>query len=417
MQNNDNKICSLEKAQQIILDTIRQLPGKVVVLHEARQRLAACDVAAVTPRPGFDEATRDGYVIPHPAAVGSDATVHRYAVVDEIPAGKPSLQTLMSGTACRIMTGGCVPKAAARVVPFEECVEENGSVVIADHALRQLETFIRKTGSEIALGELLVPAGAVLQADHLALLASCGMHSVAVAARPVVGYVCTGSELAAPAEELEIGQKVSSNSFLLAGLLASVGARPVNMGLIKDSKQELLDLFTRVRSDQPDVLITTGGMGPGKYDLVEKTFAAAGGRVLFNALAMRPGQSVLFGLLGRTLLFGLPGPPHAVRTLLHELVGPTLLAMQGIKDPWPKKIAAHVLHQIKIKQHTVLRLKDAVLVLQDGRCSVRFAGHLEMPNCLITLEPGRSMYSEGELVQVHLPHDLSCSYFWQCGQK
>lgn len=408
MQNNDNKRCSLEKAQQIIFHTLKQLLGEAVVLHEARQRIVVSGVAAVTPRPAFDESTRDGYVIPHPAVAGSDTPVHRYTIVDEIPAGKPSLQTLASGTACRIMTGGCVPKAAARVVPFEECVEQNGSVVIADHALQAAETFIKKTGSEIAQGELLVPAGEVLQADHLALLASCGMHSVEVAARPVVFYVCTGSELTAPAEALEIGQKVSSNSFLLGGLLASVGARSVNMGLIQDSEQELLELFTRVRTkDQPDVMITTGGMGPGKYDLVEKTFVAAGGRVLFNALAMRPGQSVLFGLLGQTLLFGLPGPPHAVRTLLHELVGPALLAMQGKKDPWPKKIAAHLLLQIKIKPHTALRLKDAVLLLQDGRCFVRFTGRLEMPNCRIVLEPGRSAYGEGELVQVHLPHELS----------
>ncbi len=417
MQNYDNNSCSLEKAQQIIFHTLRQLPGEVVVLHEARQRIVVCGVNAVTPRPAFDESTRDGYVIPHPAGASTDGTVHRYAIVDEIPAGRPSLKILASGTACRIMTGGCVPKGAVRVVPFEECVEQNGSVVIANHALLALETFIKKTGSEIARGELLVPAGEVLQADHLALLASCGMHSVAVAARPVVGYVCTGSELTAPAEELGIGQKVSSNSFLLSGLLASVGARPVNMGLIKDSEQELLDLFARVGADQPDVLLTTGGMGPGKYDLVEKTFVAAGGRVLFNALAVRPGQSVLFGLLGRTLLFGLPGPPHAVRTLLHELVGPALLAIQGKKDPWPKMIAAHVLHRVQMKPHRVLRLKDAVLVLQDGRCSVRFAERLEVPNCLILLEAGRSTYREGELVQVHLPHELSYSYFWQCGQK
>jgi len=411
MQNNDKKCCSLEMAQQIISRTLKKLPPETVVLHEARQRLAACDVAAVTPRPAFDESTRDGYVIPHPADAGRDATVQRYVIVDEIPAGKPSRKTLATGTACRIMTGGCVPKMAARVVPFEGCVEEDGSVAIAVHALQATETFIRNTGSEIALGELLVPAGEVLQADHLALLASCGMHSVVVAARPVVGYVCTGSELAAPAEALGIGRKVSSNSFLISGLLDSVGARPENMGLLQDSEQELLELFTQVRTEQPDVLITTGGMGPGKYDLVETVFAAAGGWVLFNALAMRPGQSVLFGLLGQTLVFGLPGPPHAVRILLHELVGPALWAMQGKKDPWPKKITAHVLHQIKIKPHTVLRLKNAVLVLQDGRCSVRFADRLEVPNCLIVIEPGKSTYSEGELVPVHLPQELSCSYF------
>ncbi|MCP4340904.1 MAG: molybdopterin molybdotransferase MoeA [Desulfobulbaceae bacterium] len=405
MNINDKKTFSFQRAQQAIPATIQRLPDESVVLSEATQRITSADVLAVTPQPSFDESTRDGYVIE--VIDGSDERVNRYRIADEIPAGKPSGNILEPGTACRIMTGGCVPEGSTRVVPYENCVEQNGSVIIEDSALQASATFIRKTGSEIAQGEKLVAAGVALQGGHLALLASCGVQFVSVVARPSVGYVCTGSELTTTTEGLEIGQKVSSNSFHLEGLLASVGALPGNFGVINDSEKELLNLFAQVRSAELDMMITTGGMGPGKYDLVERAFAQAGGEVIFNAISMRPGKSILFGTLGRTLFFGLPGPPHAVRTLLNTLVGPTLLAMQGVKGSWPKKVQAHLQHQSKVKRNDVLRLKDGVLMMEEGSCSVRFAGGLEVGNCFILLPPGRAHYDEGELVEVYLVVDLS----------
>jgi molybdopterin molybdotransferase len=279
-------------------------------------------------------------------------------------------------------------------------------VIITESSLQRKETFIRKAGSEIVEGALLVPTGTALQGGHLALLATCGIHSVEVAVRPLVGFACTGSELSATSEGLGIGQKVSSNAFLIEGQLASVGARSLNMGIIKDTEQELLDLFAKVTIDDLDVLITTGGMGPGKYDLVERVFVEAGGEVFFNSIEMRPGKAVLFGALGRTLFFGLPGPPYAVRTLLNELVGPALLAMQGVKGSWPKEVQAHLLHHVNIKRNDVLRLKDGILAFSEGRCLVRFAERLEIPNCFILLPPGRTSYDEGALVEVHLVNKL-----------
>jgi molybdopterin molybdotransferase len=304
------------------------------------------------------------------------------------------------------MTWGCVPEGSTRVVPYEDCVEQNGIVTITASALCRKTTYIRKTGSEIAQGTQLVAGGVALQAGHLALLASCGVDVVSVVARPVVGYVCTGSELITGGDELQAGQKISSNAFLLGGLLASVNAGAVNMGIVQDKAQDLLDLFARVQADHLDAMITTGGMGPGKYDLVERAFVEAGGTVIFNAIAMRPGKSFLFGTLGHTLFFGLPGPPHAVRTLLNELVAPALLAMQGVKDSWPKKVQAHLQHQVNIKRNDVLHLKDGVLMLKEGRCFVRPAEALEMGNCFILLPPGKEQYRVGELVDVHLAVDL-----------
>ncbi len=403
MNGNDKKTFSLQNAQQAIAAIIRRLSSENVVLGEAQQRITSSDILSIIPQPSFDESTRDGFVI-HKID-SSTLRGNRYKVIDEIPAGKPSGITLAPGTACRIMTGGCVPKGGTRVVPYELCFEQNG-VVIVDGSSFQANTFIRKTGSEIAEGQILVPGGVVLQAGHLALLASCGVPTVTVVARPVVGYACTGSELISGADVLENGQKVSSNSFLLAGLVTSVGGRSLNNDIIRDNEQDLEDFFASIKADDLDAMITTGGMGPGKYDLVERAFVEAGGEVIFNAISMRPGKSFLFGTLGKTLFFGLPGPPHAVSTLLNELVGPALLAMQGRKGSWPKSVQAHLQHQVKIKRNDVLRLKDGVLSLEEGRCLVRFAGSFEIGNCFILLPPGKAQYDEGELIEVHLTLNL-----------
>lgn len=404
MDKNGSHCCSFPEAQRRILKRVKTLPGEIVRLKEAQHRIVFSDVLAVAPQPSFDESTRDGYVIG--LHLGPAEKINRFEIVDEIPAGKPYLNTLATGTACKIMTGGCVPKGGVRVVPYEDCAEQNGDVIVPGHLLQSTQTFIRKAGSEIVQGEQLMPAGDLIQAGHLALLSSCGMHSVAVTTRPLAGYVCTGSELTTESEGLEIGQKYSSNSFLIGGLLASVGASSLNLGIIEDHHQNLLDLFAKVKTDELDVMITTGGMGPGKYDLVERSFVEAGGKVVFNAISMRPGKAILFGFLGRTLFFGLPGPPHAVRTLLNVLVGPALLAIQGIKGSWPKKVLAHLQHQIKIKRNDVLRLKDGVLTMEEGRCSVRFAGGLEVGNCFILLPPGQAYYGESALVEVYLALDL-----------
>lgn len=404
MMKNDTNTLSLHQAREAIAAAVHLLPSEIVALIDAQQRITASEVAAALSLPSFDESTRDGFVI---REIGSsEQSDDRYRIVHEIPAGKPSGQILHPGTACRIMTGGAVPEGSTRVVPFEECVEQDGLVSVNVRALSAKSTFIRKIGSEISLGESLIASGTVLLADHLALLASCGVPTVSVRQNPVVGYVCTGSELISGDEILADGQKVSSNSFLLQGMIASTGSRPKNMGITRDDAADLLDLFTKTTADSRlDALITTGGMGPGKYDLVERAFLQAGGKLIFNAIAMRPGKSFLFGTLGQTLFFGLPGPPHAVRTLLHELVGPALYALQGIKGGWPKNIQAYLHHQIRLKRNEVMQLKDGVLAVDEGRCSVRFPDRLEIGNCFIVLPSGHSHYRQGDLVNVHLALD------------
>jgi len=400
---DDCGICTLPQAQQLIHGHRQKVSAEQVALGPALGRILFDDIAAEQPVPAFAESTRDGYVIS-----GSDGGngAGRYRIVDEIAAGrvKPALR-LVPGTACRIMTGGAVPEGSERVVPYEQCVEQDGLVTIPERLLQARSTFIRQVGSDIARGEKLVEGGVRLQGEHLELLSSCGIDEVMVAARPVVGFFCTGSELKTYAVGLENGQKVSSNAYLLSGVLASYGASVRDFGIAGDTGGQLSALFARVREWAGDLVVSTGGMGPGKYDLVESAFLAAGGTIFFHGLAVRPGKAMLFGRLGRTLFFALPGPPHAVRTLLHALVGPALLAMQGRGQTGPKKTEANLLHPLEVRHHDVLLLKDGMLVLSGGRCEVRLAGRLETPNCHILLHPGRSRYDKGATVDILLVGD------------
>ena len=403
----DDKTCTLTQARRLILEHFRRLSPENVELRASLGRRTFADILAPKPVPHFAESTRDGYVVP---SAGDGNGARRYRIVDEIAAGRVQpAGRLVPGTACRIMTGGRVPEGGERVVPFEQCVEEDGQVTIPERLLRLPATFIRPAGSEIAQGERLIGGGLRLQGEHLEILASCGVPSVAVFARPGAGYFCTGSELKNSGTGLQNGQKVSSNSLLLEGILASYGATLRDFGIAGDTFAELSAMFAGAGEWGGQVVVSTGGMGPGKYDLVEKAFLAAGGLVFFNGLAMRPGRRLLFGELGQTLFFALPGPPPAVRTLLHTLVGPALLAMQGLEDAGPKKTQAALLHPLEIRNHDFLQLKDGVLVLAAGRCRVRLAGRLEIPNCHILLHPGCSRYDEGEPVEVQVVGEPSIS--------
>lgn len=396
----------LQKAQEIIFSNVRQLPGEVVDLRDGLYRTVYSDVAAMFPQPSYDESTRDGYVIPLSECYDRD--VRRFKIVGEIPAGKVYGDGLQAGTACRIMTGGCVPKGGGRVVPYEKCVEQDGELAVAHHFMQSAERYIRKTGSEIAQGDILVKSGIKLQPMHLALLSSSGVRSVVVSPQPAVGFFCTGSELKSLSGELEKGQKFSSNSFLLQGLSALYGARPEDLGIIEDQPSDLLGLFAEVKGRELDLLVSTGGLGPGKYDLVRDAFVEAGGQVILTKMDMRPGKSVLFGILDKTLYFGLPGPPDAAQTLLNVMVGPALLAMQRTDAPRTQTVQAYLQHQIETKRNKVMRLKDGVLTMAGGRCSVRFAAKTEISNCYIILQPGQASYPEGDLVDIYLTAASFC---------
>ncbi len=398
---------NLAKALEIIAHSAALLPAEAVPLNETLSRVCRLPLSAKTPQPGYNQSMRDGFVL----ASGGDEVGNgrRFRIDGEAPAGNTKLRLLPAGIACRIMTGGMVPEGGLRVVPQEDCVEENGTVTVPTRALLRKNCYIQCRGDQVAAGDLLVAAGTILEPGHLALLAMDGQSTVEVHPRPRVGFFSTGTELVDSPEQLVPGLKISSNRYLLGGLLRQFLAEGEDLGLVRDVQEDLGRIFARLSSASFDVVVSTGGMGPGTYDLLEEAFFQAGGEVLFRSLNMRPGRSTLFGRLGSTLFFGLPGPPEAVRTLMNELVGPTVLQLQGVSRPGVVALRARLLQGVEIRNNEVLHIKPGILDLTGGDTRVRLAGRLEIPACYILFSPGQGIYGAGSDVEVHLAYSPSVS--------
>jgi molybdopterin molybdotransferase len=198
----------------------------------------------------------------------------------------------------------------------------------------------------------------------------------------------------------EVGKKFSSNRFQLAGLIQQAGSSWGDRGSVDDQREPLEDKLAGIAGDSPTVIISTGGMGPGKYDLLEEIFTRVGGQTIFSSLRLRPGKSTLFGMLGESLYFGLPGPPPAVHALFHALVRPALMAAGGMKKWRPLTVRARLERDISIAKADTLRLHEGVLFQHRETCSVRLPSQKEIPNCYMYCQAGRKNFRRGSTIGV-----------------
>ncbi len=355
-------------------------------MAEALGRVSATAVSAAWPSPTFDQSARDGFALAaQPCSVDQDCAV--FQLVGESAAGCLERKILAIGQTVRIMTGALVPSASVRVVPFESCHEEHGMVRVPLDALRCRQLHIRRQGQDMPAGQLLVPAAVRLRPDQLLLLAENGCQEINVRRQPRVAVICTGSELVQAGTELLQGQKFSGNSVLLAALLHELGCRCVRAVTAEDKAEPTAALLREIiERDQPDALVSTGGMGPGKFDLTEQVFQLLGGELLFNRLKLKPGRATLAGMLGRLPLFALPGPPPAARLLFHELVAPALRTMHGEEAGSGLVEAIFEPSPISVRQsgedELILQGGTAWLAA-DGQLRVRRAAILDPVNAVI----------------------------------
>lgn len=383
---------------------IKRLPAETVPVAEAISRIAAVDILAVSDCPPHSEAMRDGYVLAPllGASSAQGGEDFQFPVVGEIAAGSRNIGMLHPGSACRIFTGGLIPEGGTRVVPQEECEEIGGRVRIGTAAMALDRLFINKAGSELVRGATVVSQGTRLEIDHLTHLAAAGVYRVPVAARPRVACFCTGSELVAAGGPVLAGQKLSLNNLLLSHLIPLYGGAMAEQRIVFDTHQAIAGMFDSQAKNHCDLVVTTGGMGPGKYDLVKEAFCGAGGKIIQDSLPMHPGRSIILGILGDTVFVALPGPPKAVRTLVNELVGPLMLMMQGAQHFRPKALQARLLHDFRVKKGDFLQVRGGVLTVEQGHCMVRLADRLDPVSCFILFAAGRKEFVKGEVVPVHL---------------
>jgi molybdopterin molybdotransferase len=316
---------SVEEAREAILARFRALDSERVPLAQALGRVLAHDVDAPEDLPPFANSAMDGYALRTADITAADAAHPvRLNLIGEVPAGSVFPGTVGAGQAVRILTGAPLPAGADAVIQQELTTPGDGEVAIL--ARGAVGNNVRAAGTDVPRGTKLLARGVELGAAELAVLAAFGMDPLPVTRRPRVAILATGDELAAPGERPRPGQIRDSNSAWLAAAVAQAGAEPWPLGIARDTADDLRAHLARAAA--ADLILTSGGVSVGTYDLV-KDVLAEGGAVEFWRVRLRPGKPLAFGTYGATPLFGLPGNPVSSAVTFELFARPAIRTMLG----------------------------------------------------------------------------------------
>jgi molybdopterin molybdotransferase len=319
---------ALDEARARVLAAVRPVGTEWVALPDALDRVLAEDLRARHDQPPTAVSAMDGYAV---RAADTDPPGRWLEIVGEARAGGPEARPLRPGEAARIFTGAPLPPGADAVAIQENAEARDGKVRFV-RASRPGE-FVRPAGLDFGVGELLLPAGSVLDPRRIGLAAAAGHAWLPVRRRPRVAILATGDELIWPGEPVVPGRVASSNSLALAALVRRLGGAPLDLGIAPDTAEGLAAALDRLAA--VDLLVTSGGASVGEYDLVRSAMGGRGLALDFWKVAMRPGKPLIFGRLGEVPVLGLPGNPVSVLVCGIVFVRAVLLAMQGLAPDLP----------------------------------------------------------------------------------
>lgn len=317
---------SVEAARAKILNNISPLSVAKKNILESLGYVIAEDISSDIDIPPFDNAQMDGFaVIAGDVKMAMEDNPVTLQVIESLPAGYVANQKIERGQAIRIMTGAMMPQGADAVVMVEDTRTEGDKVKIFASIKRG--QYIRRAGNSARKGDLVLPQGKEIGPPEMAMLASLNRAEVMVYQRPRVALISTGDELTPLGEELKPGRIRDSNRYGLYGQVLAAGCSPLDMGMVKDQISLLEAKFSEALS-RADVLVTSGGVSVGDYDIVKDVLSKFG-EINFWQVAMKPGKPQAFGIAEGKPVFGLPGNPVSSLVVFELMVRPALLQMAG----------------------------------------------------------------------------------------
>jgi molybdopterin molybdotransferase len=329
---------SVEEHRAAVADLLGPLPAERLPLAAVRGRVLAEPLVAAVALPPFDNSAMDGYALRAGDVAGaSDALPVELPVAADIPAGRTDVPPLRPGTAHRIMTGAPVPPGADAVVQVEHT--DGGAERVRVFRAPTAGTSVRRAGEDVPAGAVVLPAGTVLGPAQLGVAAAVGAASLPVRRRPAVLVLSTGSELVVPGEPLRPGQIYESNGPMLAAAVDEAGGLAELVRFVPDDVAHLWRVLdARLAEGTVDLVLTSGGISAGAYEVVKE---ALGGRgVEFVKVAMQPGGPQGVGRVGDVGVVALPGNPVSSLVSFEVFVRPVLRAALGHPHPERPRVTA-----------------------------------------------------------------------------
>ncbi len=360
----------VDEARETILSRIAFKGVEKISIAESLGRVLTEDIVARRSNPPMDNSAMDGYaLIAEDIESATPENPVRLELGEEIAAGYSAQTVLKRGQAFRIMTGAPIPQGANAVIMQEDTEKNGNSVLVKDRA--DVGENIREAGEDVKTGEMVIAKGVRITPAHIGMMAVVGRSQVYVSQRPQVAILSTGDEIL-DLDEQPTGPCIyNSNGYMLAAQIRSAGGIPVYLGIARDTEEDLLEKFQWAL--KCDVVVSSGGVSVGDYDLVKASLKKLGQEMLFWKVAMKPGKPLAFGRIGETPVFGLPGNPVSSFVSFEQFVRPSLKKMQGCTDVAAKTIKATLTRTIH-KKAGRLHFLSSVVDWKDDKVTVTPAG-------------------------------------------
>jgi len=403
---DDGRLRSVDEHLASVLAGIGSMSPIEMALLDSQGLLLAENVVTEVPLPGFDNSAMDGYAVRavDTRAASPDNPV-QLPVTGDVVAGTKSRSGMGPGLSVRIMTGAPIPAGADAVIPLERTDRGVAKVTISEPVLSG--ECIRRAGEDLAAGAPALSAGAAIGPQQIALLAAVGRDRVLVRPRPRVIVLSTGSELIEVGQQPGFGEVPDANSYLIAAAARDAGADAYRLGIVPDDHSKLLDVLES-QLLRADVLITTGGVSMGAFDVVKQALTELG-TVDFVRVAMQPGRPQGFGFLGDHVpIFCLPGNPVSALVSFEIFARPAIRKLLGKRQLQRATVQAMAIERVE-SPVGIRQYRRGVLHREaNGAYSVSFVGgpgsHLiasmASANCLVVIDEDVSEVVAGSRVTV-----------------
>jgi len=387
---------TFEEALEKVLERAGRLGSERVPLSEAQGRVLAEPLVARESMPAFDYSAMDGYAVRTADFKGQGPWT--LGVRGESRTGH-STSELLPHSACRIFTGAELPSGSDAVV-MQEDVERTGDLVQVSQQPASGQN-VRRAGEDLAVGDIALDEGTRLGPGQLGLAAALDLPALQVARRPRVTIVCTGDELRAPGEPARPGSIPDSNGVSLLAAARSVGARARLAPLARDDRNATLEGLRDALAES-DVLVTVGGVSVGDHDVVRPALEAAGVKLSFYKVRIKPGKPLVFGMLDETRVLGLPGNPASALVTFTLFGVPLLRALQGDRRPLRElvlELGAPLSHKPGRRGYYRARIEGRRVLPLENQASGAPTG-MAWADALIVAPEDHASFAVGEAVTV-----------------
>ncbi|MCZ8117007.1 MAG: molybdopterin molybdotransferase MoeA [Microcystis sp. LE18-22.4A] len=400
---------SVKEAESIILTQIqpRQETEKVS-LEAAFGRILAEDISSDLDFPYWDNSAMDGYAVRYEDVKDTKPeNPVTLKIIAEIPAGKVPEKIIQPGETARIFTGAMLPAGSDTII-MQENTQKQGERVVILIPPEKIGLFVRQRGTFYQAGNTLLKAGIAINSPEIAVLATAQATELTVFSRPQVAIFSTGDELINPDETLQKGQIIDSNRYALTAFVASLGAIPRPLGIIKDNP-DLLRETIRKAINSSAIVLSTGGVSVGDYDYIEGILGELGGKILIGSVAIQPGKPLTFATFPNgCVYFGIPGNPVSALVSCWRFVQIAIKKLSGLTDYQNKFLRVVTRDTLKSQGQREVYLWGKIEIIEGvyqfqlapGQHNSANLINLAGTNALAIIPQGKTTIQAGETVEV-----------------